>query len=127
LVFAVDEVPVTAPDTDAAVTAQVTYADAVTGFPPANPLADCVDDADDLVPGYHGLIRVGAQALDGEHVGVAHTAADHAKPYVTRLWLEQLALYQLELPLSSDLVSAICRHVKPSLVAELTARRLRPL
>jgi hypothetical protein len=126
LVFAVDEVPVTAPGTDAAVAAQITNADAVTDFPPGNALADGVDDADGLVPGYHWLTRVGAHALDGEHVAVAHTAGVHPKPYLTRLWLEQLALYQLELPLSRDLVSAICRHVEPPLIAEHAARRSRP-
>jgi hypothetical protein len=107
------------------VTAQITDTNAVTELPFGNALTDGVDDADDLVSGHHRLTRVGAHALYREHVAVAHAAAVHPEPYVTRPWLERLALDQFELPLSSDLVSAKCRHVKPPSVALLAARRLR--
>src|SRR5262249_29477375 len=106
LVLAVDEVPATAPDTDAAVAAQKTKADAVTDAPSAYLFSEGVDDADDLMPGYHRLARVGAQALNGEDIAVAHAATLYAKPHMTGLRPEQLALYQFKLPLPSDLKSA---------------------
>ncbi len=118
LVFAVDEVAATAPDTYAAVAAQKTKANAVTDAPSAHLFSQGVDDADDLMPGYHRLARVGAQTLNGEDIAVAHAATVHAKPHMTGLQPEQLALHQFKLPLPCDLKSAIRRHAKPPLVCE---------
>jgi hypothetical protein len=70
------------------VTAQKTHADTVADAPSAYLLADGVDDADHLMPGYHRLARVRAHALDGEHVAVAHTATLDAKPHMMGLRLE---------------------------------------
>jgi hypothetical protein len=75
-----------------------------------------VDDGDDLMPGYHRLARVGAQALDGEDIAVAHAATLHAKPHMTRLRPLQVAFDQFKVSLPSDLKSAIRRHAKPPLV-----------
>jgi hypothetical protein len=124
LVFAVDEVAATAPDTYAAVTAQKPNADAVADAPSAYLLTDGVDDADDLMPGYHGLARFGAQALYREHIAVAHSATLHAKPNMIRLRPDHLTLHQLKLPLPGYLKSAIRRHAKPPLANSLMPAQL---
>jgi hypothetical protein len=74
------------------------------------------------MPGYHRLGRVGAQALDGERITVAHTATLHAEPHMTRLRREQLTLHQVKLPLPCDLKSAIRRHAKPPFTVSNMAR-----
>jgi hypothetical protein len=93
--------------------AQKTKANAVTDAPSGYAFSERVDDADDLMPGYHRPARVGAQALSGEHIAVAHAATVHPKPHMTRPRPEQLALHQFKLPLPGDLKSAIRRHAKP--------------
>jgi hypothetical protein len=98
------------------VTAQKTNADAVADAPSAYLLSDGVDDADDLMPGYHRLARVRAHALNGEHIAVAHAATLNAKPHMTGLRLEQLTLHQLKLPPPGYLKCAIRRHAKPPLL-----------
>jgi hypothetical protein len=106
------------------VTAQKTDADAVADTPSAHLLSDGVDDADDLMPGYHRLARVRAHALDGEHVAVAYAATLNAKPHMTGLRPEQLALHRRKLPPPGDLESAIRRHAKPPLVSKVARSRL---
>src|ERR1700751_1778174 len=113
LICAVDEIPVAAPDTHAAVTAQKANANAVTDAPSGYLLSEGIDDADDLMPRYHRLTGIGTQALDREHIAVADTATVHTKPHMTRLRVEQLTLHQFELPPPGDLKGAIGRHAKP--------------
>ena len=91
---------------------QKANADAVPDVPTGHRFADRVDDSDDLVPRYQWLCRVGTPALNSDRVGVAHAAALHANSDVARLRLDHLALHQLELALSGDLISAIRRHAK---------------
>ena len=52
------------------------------------------------------------QALNGEHIAVAYAATVHAKPHMTGLQPEQLALHQFKVSLPGDLKSAIRRHAK---------------
>src|SRR5262249_9133587 len=110
LVFAVDEVPAAAPDADVAVAAQKTEANAVTDAPSGYLVSEGVDDADDLMSGYHRLAWVGAQALNGEDIAMAHAATLHAKPHMTGQRPEQLALHQFKLSLPCDLKRTIRRH-----------------
>jgi hypothetical protein len=107
-------------------TAQKTNANAVTDTPSAYLLSDGVDHADDLMPGDHRLARVGAQALNGEHIAVSHTATLHAKPHMTGLRPEQLTLNQLKLPLTGYLKSPIRRHAKPPLVVVASCNVVAP-
>ncbi|BCI78650.1 hypothetical protein MTY66_02750 [Mycolicibacterium sp. TY66] len=85
-------------------------ADAVTDVPTGDVGADGVDDAHGFMTGYHRQVRVGPLALDGEDVAVAHPAALYAEAHLTRRWLEQGPLHQLEMGLASHLKGAIRRH-----------------
>jgi hypothetical protein len=67
------------------VATQKTKANAVTDAPSADLFSERVDDADHFMPGYHRPARVGAPALNGEHIAVAYAATLHAKPHMNGL------------------------------------------
>jgi hypothetical protein len=113
LIFAVDEVSMATPHAHGARTAQETDADAVTDTPSGDALPEGVDDADDFVSGYHRLVCVVAQTVNGELITMAHTATVHSKSHMTRLGPDQLTLHQLKLTVPCDLKSTIRRHILP--------------
>jgi hypothetical protein len=69
--------------------------------------ANRVDDPDDLVAGHHRPSGVGALALHGQDVAVADPAGQCSNPDLIMTGLVQLAFYETELTLPSDLVSPI--------------------
>jgi hypothetical protein len=75
--------------------------------------ADRVDHADDLVAGDDRLAGVWTNTLDPEEIAVAHAAAENPYADVAGFGFDDVALDQLELTLSRDLKSAVCRHGDP--------------
>jgi hypothetical protein len=91
-----------------AVPAQVADADPVPLLPQRDTRSDCVDHTDQFVAWHHGFGGIGPLPLDGERIGVAHPAAQHSDPDLSRRRLAQLALDGLELPGAGDL-KQLCR------------------
>ncbi len=90
--------------------------DAVAGLPGGDTGADGVDDSDDLVSRDDGLRGVRAQALDGQHVGVADTAGLDPQSDVSGLGVDQLTLDQPEVVDTGRLEGSVRGHAAPECV-----------